>query len=129
MIAAVNTVAPVVPSEVQFHPGVAKAWINFTPGNPPIINEAYNCTIARTPAGLGAGDYTVTFTVPFANTTYSLSGTSLYDYLPSNDGAIICIGAYVNAQQTGSCRIAVRTLGSGVLFDGGLATITFHGTQ
>lgn len=44
-----------------------RSGISFSPGNPPtVINTStvWNATVARTPGGVGAGDYTVSFTQP-----------------------------------------------------------------
>jgi len=41
-------------------PSGVLAAVRFVPGATPTVQEGWNCTVARTPAGAGAGDYTVT---------------------------------------------------------------------
>ncbi len=125
MIAAVNAVAPVVPSEMQFHPGVAKAYVNFTPGTPPVINEAYNVAgVARN----ADGDYTITFTTAFANANYVLSGSAQYAAGPGI-GLVLNFAGAANPNLVGSCNIQTRRVSDDALFQGVLVTCAFFGTQ
>lgn len=64
--ASSSTVVPAVGS-VQYHPGVAKAWVNFN-GSDASIRDSHNISsVTRN----STGDYTVTFTFPFADTNYA----------------------------------------------------------
>jgi hypothetical protein len=67
-----STINPVVPATVQYHLGVAKAWIVFdgTAGGP-VAAASYNiASIVKN----GTGDYTINFTTAFANTNYTVVG-------------------------------------------------------
>lgn len=59
------------------------AFVAFTPGNPPVVAKAYNCTVARTAAGdynltigEGGGDSTQTIVNPVAATAAAAGATS-----------------------------------------------------
>lgn len=72
MQAATDPTLPVVPSVVQYHPGVAKAKGSFTTVNPPVVSDGYNiANVVYT----GVGIYTVTLTTPFALANYSVLAT------------------------------------------------------
>jgi hypothetical protein len=62
-----NTTHPVVPNTLQYHLGVAKAWVVFN-GTTAVISNSYNVSgIVRN----SAGNYTISFTTHFASTNYT----------------------------------------------------------
>ncbi len=126
MEAAVEATAPVTAAKTQNHPGVAKAWVNFTPGTPPVVNSSYNVAgVARN----ADGDYTVTFTTAFANANYCLQGSGQFDAAASNTTIVISLANVANPNLVGSCRITTRRLDTSNLFQGTLVTVSFFGTQ
>lgn len=48
------------PGHMQGVAGGLIAAVRFVPGATPTVQESWMCTVARTPSGSGAGDYTVT---------------------------------------------------------------------
>jgi hypothetical protein len=68
---ATSTSVAVTPAVQQNHPSAVKAWVNFTgstTNGAQTVNGSYNVTsVSRT----SAGNYTVTFAVAFANTSYA----------------------------------------------------------
>ncbi|QDV34892.1 hypothetical protein [Tautonia plasticadhaerens] len=71
--AASSTTKLASPGRMKYHPGVAKAWINFTPSNPPVIQRSHNvASISRT----GAGDYNITLTEGTSDTACAVFASS-----------------------------------------------------
>ncbi len=69
MEAAASTSTYVSPGRVQYHPGVAKAWANFTNGNPVVTNASHNiASISRVSAGV----MDVTFTTAMSSANYAI---------------------------------------------------------
>jgi hypothetical protein len=66
-----SAVVAVTPSQQQQHDSSAKAWISFV-GSTGAVLASYNATVSRTVAG----NYTVTFTVPFASANYACVGST-----------------------------------------------------
>lgn len=68
-----SSVNVVTPSQQQGHPSAAKASVNFV-GSSGAVNEAYNVSgVVRN----STGNYTVSFTTPFANTNYRCHTTTI----------------------------------------------------
>lgn len=73
--AATSTTTAVTPAVVQYHPGVAKAWVMITnpAGSPPTISASYNVTsVTRGSTGV----YTVTLTTAMSSANYAVLVTS-----------------------------------------------------
>lgn len=70
--ASSNTVA-VTPGRTQYHPGVAKAWVNFNgdSGGSPLILASCNVSSIT---DRGAAQYTVNFTTAFSSVDYAWTG-------------------------------------------------------
>lgn len=103
MEAATSTTAYVTPATTQYHPGVAKAWVNFNGTGTVAIRRAYNVT-SITDNGTGA--YTLNFTTAFSDANYCVIGQSSIS-LASN-------GAYFQAPynttpSTTACRVQTMT--------------------
>lgn len=78
MEAASSTTKTVTPGRVKYHPGVAKAWINFNGSGTPTARDSYNVSSIT---DNGVGDYTINFSTAFSGATYDFnvsvgSGTS-----------------------------------------------------
>jgi hypothetical protein len=87
-------VAPV--GTIKHHAGVAKAWVYFTiSGGVPSIQASENVTDIT---DNGVGDYTITFTTPFANTNFAAVA------MVRDTSTTVGI-AYEFARTTGSVRI------------------------
>ena len=74
MKAATSNVVAVTPLKVQNHPGVAKAWVDFSAAGGIItVNASYNiASVVRN----STGNYTITFTTSFLSANYAvLPGT------------------------------------------------------
>lgn len=111
----------VTAARVNDHPGVAKAWIDFSlAGGGATTNASYGCSVART----GVGDYTITFSTAFTTANYGV-GMSLDD-----DGANYNRRLFVKAggRLAGSIEI-VHTDSTGAPSDTGRASFQFFGTQ
>lgn len=80
---ATSTVA-VVGKNTQYADNLVKAWGNFN-GTTGAIRSAFNI---KTVTNNGAGDYTVTFKVPFSDTNYACVCTSYRSAVPNQN--IIC---------------------------------------
>ena len=65
--ASLNTV-PVTPGRAQYHPGMAKAWVNFV-GASGVIAASHNiASVVRN----SQGNYTITFTTAFSSASYCM---------------------------------------------------------
>lgn len=116
METATSNTTYVTPGRTQYHPGVAKAYVNWTVGGTS-INRAYNVgSITRT----AAGDYTVNFTTSFSDTNYSWSISFV------NTTALMGMATTVS---TGSLRLSIRNT-SGTLTDpSGNICVVCYGDQ
>jgi hypothetical protein len=74
METATATDKVVAPGTQKYHPGMAKAWVQFSvSGTTPTINASYNVdAVVRT----GVGLYRVDFTVPFSSANYAFLAMS-----------------------------------------------------
>lgn len=122
METATSLTAVVAPGVQQYHPGMAKAWVDFTlAGGGATVNASYNVTsVTRN----SAGDYTINFTTAFSAANYGIGGTI------DDDGANYNRRWYVKAagRSTGSCTV-VHTSEIGAPSDTGRMSFTFFGDQ
>lgn len=72
MEAASSTTVALNPNNTKWHPGVAKAWVNFNGTGTVAIRVNYNVTSVT---DNGVGDYTVNFTTPMSSANYVTLGT------------------------------------------------------
>lgn len=116
--AGTNSTRAIVSSVLKGHPGVAKAWVAFI-GATAVIGDSYNiASVVRSSTGV----YVITFTVPFATTSYAWSfGTN-----SSTDGANDS-WCYESAKTASS--ITINVVAGGAASDPSRMTLTFHGSQ
>lgn len=62
----------VTPGRTQYHPGVAKAWVNFNGTGTPAVNVSHNVDSSITDHG--TGEYTISFTTDFSSANYAYAG-------------------------------------------------------
>lgn len=114
-----SQVAPV--GTMGSHPGVAKAWVNFTPPN--TINASYNVASVVHNA---TGKYTVNFTNAMADANYCLSGFCVY-----TSGSIVAglLGGSVAdfSASTGSCNFQTSDTATGNPQDMTTVMLIVHG--
>lgn len=115
MEAGTSTTTWGTPSNLNSHPGIAKAYINFT-GYPPTIKSVYGCSAAVWYSGW----FKVTFDVAFATADYSVVA-SVED---SDDRFVI-----IRSQTTTYCEVQVLNPGTGddINFDN--LSLAFYGEQ
>lgn len=117
-----TTLVPPV-SAVNAHLGVAKAWVVFTvSGGVLTVQDSHNCTASRS----STGQYTVTFTTPFANQYYVVSGGVRRG---SSDNNIIWAIDLASAPTATDCYIACVGGGSTTPVDVSYGSFVFHGRQ
>jgi hypothetical protein len=75
MEAAASAVLAVTPGRLQYHPGVAKAWVNFNGTGTPAARSGHNVS-SITDNGLGL--WTANFTTAFSNANYAVAISAGY---------------------------------------------------
>ncbi len=114
-------VAPV--SAMVAHPGMAKAWVVFTPSaTSPTILASYNVS-SVTANGAVAWDQTINFTTAFSSANYVMIGTG-ENPVAANECEV---SVRPGGRAAGSCRINTRYNGAGA----GLTSVmcVFYGAQ
>jgi hypothetical protein len=123
MEAASNGTLIVSPQKVQYHPGVAKAWVVFdgTAGSPSAAAGHNISSITKN----GTGDYTITFTTAFSSAdfvgavTASLNGGTPHEQI-----------AYTGAAASSSTyRIGVYNSNANTAADAQYVQAVFFGDQ
>ena len=126
MEAATNDEGPVVPSVMQYHPGVAKAWGNFNGTGTPAFNDSYNMDSSITDNG--TGDYTVSFTTDFSSVNYVITGSTMDSSAGANTAGVI--GPRDSTTKlAGSCRIHTWRMDTSALTDYADASFVALGDQ
>lgn len=105
MEAASSVLAPVTPGRVKFHPGVAKAWVNFNGTGTVAINASHNVTSIT---DNGTGDYTVNFTTAFSSANYVVVGITKRDSA-SADNAYLQVRNVGSNPASGAARFQCKT--------------------
>jgi hypothetical protein len=118
---ATDVVRAVTPGRTQYHPGVAKAWVDFNGTGVVATNASHNVASIT---DNGVGDYTVNFTTSFSSANYCLAGSS--DVTINNANAPRAFG--VTAKATGSCRVRCSDLAAADE-DYAMVSIAFFGDQ
>lgn len=114
--------APTYPSVQAQHPAHPKAWVNFDgTTTPATIKQAYNVSAVSHDS---TGRYTVSFTVPFANTTYGTMGTARP---PSSYDGILSL-PFGGTKTVGAVQI-ITCFANASLFDAPEVSVAFFGTQ
>lgn len=121
MEAATSSSVTVTPRRVNFHPGVAKAWIHFDMTTATVLSSHNITSITDN----GAGNFTVTIDNDFSGTSYCISIGSEWDsstafYVAGVDGD--------TGLSAGSCRIVNAVVGGG-LADSRHVFASFFGDQ
>jgi hypothetical protein len=117
MEAASSTTTFASPGRIQYHPGVAKAWVNFNGGGTVAIRTSLNVSSIT---DNGTGDYTDNFTTSFSSADYvgsALAGTS-----GSGAGIIVSIAA-------SNIRVGHWTASTGVFLDSAQVHHVYYGDQ
>ena len=118
MEAATATAVFATPAVVQYHPGAAKAWVNFSGTGTATMRDQYNVSGVT---DNGAGDFTINFTTGFSGVNYVMAGST------GGTRALVWITA-ATAMLATSCRINTDNLaGTGV--DPDRCMVIFYGDQ
>jgi len=75
MEAATSNTVAATPGRTQYHPGVAKAWVNFNGTGTVAIADSYNVTSID---DNGTGDYTINFTNAMSSANYVSAANTRY---------------------------------------------------
>lgn len=122
MEAATAGAAHVSPRRTQYHPGVAKAWVNFNGTGTVAIRSSYNVSSIT---DNGTGDYTVNFTTNMSDANWAAAGFA------GDTGTTAGLGVTggTNVSQTAAgLRFDVRTY-AGSLNDTTLVHVLCFGDQ
>jgi len=122
MEAATATDVRVTPGRVVYHPGVCKAWCNFTGIGTTALSAAYNVASV---ADNGTGDTTITIGTDFSGSEYCSVCVGARNASP-NDG-IVCISA-ANPPTAGTIRV-FSTNGGGSKEDFLIVCVAMFGDQ
>jgi len=107
----------VTPGRMQYHPGVAKAWVAFN-GSDGSIDGAHNIpTVTRT----GAGLYTVAFTTAFGDANYAV--------VHGTGHSVNATGIYVRVVTKTTTECTIRTNLNGAATDLDEVYLAFYGDQ
>ncbi len=124
MEAASSTTVMVTPGRTVFHPGVAKAWVNFT-GSNGAVNASQNVTsVTRN----SSGNYTVTFTTAFSSGSYAVAATCQGSVSGGSDNIVVVV-PQANAPTASACRLACYRTNDGGVLDPLLVFAQFFGDQ
>lgn len=99
MEAASSNTVFATPGNVNWHPGVAKAWVNFNGTGTPAVLASHNVDSSITDHG--TGEYTISFTTDFSSANYAYAGIATL----AGEMAIL---TSQTASAAGSKRIYVR---------------------
>jgi hypothetical protein len=123
MEAATDVVLAVTPGRMQYHPGVAKAWVKFTSLTTTAITASHNVTSLT---DNGGGDTTVNFTTAFSSANYGMAGIASWS---SGDGSSATLSCSLTNPPTASAARFVETTNTGGLFDRAGQHVIFMGDQ
>lgn len=107
MEAASDNTVMVTPLAVNWHPGVAKAWILFNGTGTAAITSSYNITSIT---DNGTGDYTITIATDFSGSNYC--ATHMVEGRGAGEDGVICTIDYDNAPTATALRIRTKTEGN-----------------
>lgn len=105
MEAASSLTTYVSPGREKYHPGVAKAWVNFNGTGTVAINASHNVTSIT---DNGTGDYTVNFTTAFSSANYVVVGITKRDS-SSADNAYLQVRNVGSNPASGAARFQCKT--------------------
>jgi len=122
MEAASSTTVMVTPGRVNFHPGVAKAWVSLNfPAGTPTINASLNVSSLT---DNGAGDFTVNFTTAFSSANYAVAG-----FAKSSAARYVVCGSTSASPAAGSCRCEASRTSTETTGDVDFVSVAFFGDQ
>lgn len=119
MEAASSNVVMATPANINWHPGVAKAWGKFNGTGTPAFDARYNFDASITDNG--TGDWTLSLTTDFSSGHFAFSGNALR---PASTGVFVEIAAAA----AGTIGIKVSGADSN-LYDSSFITIMAFGDQ
>lgn len=122
METATSTTQYASPGRLQYHPGVAKAWIMFNGTGTPADLASRNVTSIT---DNNTGDYTINYTTSFSSANYGISAIASEGSVPN--AIAVCLDNS-NVPAAGTTRIRVRNDGGGAV-DVNRVSITAHGDQ
>jgi len=103
------------PANMIEHNGVCKAWVNFNGVGTVAIRDSYNVSSIT---DNGTGEYTINYSVTFANNDYAISGAcALADDGVTTNAALFAISRAVGAMQNTSTRIRTSNSSNGGALD------------
>lgn len=123
--AATDTTRAVVPSAMNSHPGMVKAWVTFAGSNGAIAASHNVGSVTRN----GTGDYTVTFTIPFSSANYCAHVTPSRDIVLGGTAGMM---GNTGTQLAGSSQIFTNNSngsGSWIAIDAVKVCTSFYGDQ
>lgn len=121
MEAAAFNEAMATPANVNWHPGVAKAWVNFNGTGTPAVVTSYNTDSSITDNGVG--DYTLSWTTDFSSANYVLAG---WTWDPAPNYTFITSGT--SGLAAGTARILIMQH-NGSASDNATITVVAFGDQ
>ena len=124
METATSNTAMVTPLATNWHPGVAKAWVNFTGVGGTVVTASHNITsVTRN----GVGDYTITLATDMSSAAYACVATCGQGV--AGTGAQFCLTPSGADAAAGTYRIQTITLNPSTLTDAAFVSAVFFGDQ
>ena len=108
-------------ASLKYHPGVAKAWVNFQGSGTVTILDYYNISTIQ---DNGAGDWVITFATGFSNATYS----AVCSGYQASGNAPVVVGRNGNRTVTAT-TFPVTAAQSTTRIDLGNIMLAFYGDQ
>jgi hypothetical protein len=119
--AAADLLKAVTPGRMQYHPGVAKAWVNFNGTGTVAIRVSLNVSSIT---DHGTAVYTVNFTTAFSSANYSAAGISITASVAEQ----FISGPNTSAPTSTTWRFTTFT-SAGAQVDPDYCHLVFHGDQ
>lgn len=116
--AATDDTSCIAPSNAKYHPGMAKAWVNFD-GVGAAIQKSYNVTSVTKN---GTGNYTINFTNNMSDTNFCVSANAELAVPPG-----VAVTTQIYSSSVSSVRITVINSATGVFIDPARAYVIVHG--
>lgn len=102
------TTAPVTPGRQQYHKSAVKAWVTFT-GSTGVILDSYNvASVVRD----SAGNYTITWTVPFSSASYVVMGGAKLDETGAAGNGFVCLKRVASNPAADSVKVVCSASGT-----------------
>lgn len=119
MEAATSITTAVTPGRAQYHPGAAKAWVQWVSST---VLASYNVSSVT---DNGNADQTINFSTPFSSASYSMAGMS---GLNTTSMRVVCQQYNAFGPATGSCRLQIIQ-SDGLLSNAVRGQAVFYGDQ